>query len=119
MVILLQQFLSALVLFVILNHGCLAENFTSETATTKYGNKLRRSKSNSTVHNKCANLHREHGVVPGQSWGTMSLEQQNIWMTLHCDNLYCEPNPLEGKGTHYFLINRMLTEQWLNSCRYL
>jgi hypothetical protein len=39
-------------------------------------------------------------VKPGQSWGLLNTKLQNLWIELHCDNYYCTPHALEGKGAH-------------------
>lgn len=48
----------------------------------------------------CKHLASTHHVVPGQSWGSMSLDQQQLWMASFCDSFFCEANKLAGKGIY-------------------
>jgi hypothetical protein len=48
----------------------------------------------------CRQWKRKHQVNPGVSWGTLSTLQQDKWMKYRCDQFFCEPNEMEGKGVY-------------------
>jgi len=53
------------------------------------------------VQNKrCRTMRRAHKVKPGVSWGTMNREQQDLWIKLNCDQFFCKPHQLAGKGIY-------------------
>ena len=56
--------------------------------------------NNDARHNKCERLYKKHKVEPGNSWGTMSLKQQDLWMKIKCDHFFCKPNKMEGRGKY-------------------
>ena len=41
-----------------------------------------------------------HHVVPGSSWGTLSIADQQKWLDWHCDKFFCHKHHLEGKGVY-------------------
>lgn len=49
---------------------------------------------------ECRALRRKHRVKPGTSWGTMTKEQQDHWIEINCDQFFCEPHQLAGKGVY-------------------
>ena len=49
---------------------------------------------------RCRSLKREHSVVPGQSWGSMSPGEQQEWLDLECDEVFCKPNKKRGRGIY-------------------
>lgn len=48
----------------------------------------------------CQALKLRHSVTPGQSWGTLTKKQQSAWMQHRCDQYYCKPNRMEGRGAY-------------------
>ncbi len=48
----------------------------------------------------CRQLHKKHKVNPGQSWGTMDKAQQDEWISWNCDQFFCQPHQLAGKGIY-------------------
>ena len=46
-----------------------------------------RSSSSSSSSSECVGMQSVHGVRVGQSWGTLSLQQQQRWTQLGCDRL--------------------------------
>jgi hypothetical protein len=58
------------------------------------------SKEDDTRQSKCNTLTTKHKVVPGISWGSLTKKQEKIWMHLKCDEFYCEPNQLAGRGIY-------------------
>ena len=48
----------------------------------------------------CRYLAKTHDVKPGVSWGSLSKTQQNKWMAINCDQYFCKPNALAGKGVY-------------------
>lgn len=53
-----------------------------------------------TKKRECRELRKQYHVNPGISWGTLTSEQQDHWMELECDQFFCEPNKLAGKGVY-------------------
>ena len=49
---------------------------------------------------QCRQMRRQHKVIPGTSWGSMNREQQDLWISLQCDEFFCEPHRLAGKGVY-------------------
>jgi hypothetical protein len=49
---------------------------------------------------RCKALYRNFGVVPGESWGTMDEEQQQEWLGLECDLVYCKRDRRMGRGIY-------------------
>jgi hypothetical protein len=45
-------------------------------------------------------MRKQHRVIPGTSWGSMNKEQQDEWISLRCDEFFCEPHRLAGKGVY-------------------
>ena len=50
---------------------------------------------------RCRLLSKKHKVIPGKSFGTLSIEQQSQWMRLRCDLFFCKPNKMEGRGRYH------------------
>ena len=48
----------------------------------------------------CRQLHKKHKVNPGESWGTMDKSQQDEWISWNCDQFFCQPHQLAGKGIY-------------------
>ena len=65
----------------------------AEVTTENRGQRQRRRR-------QCRQLRRMHQVVPGRSWGTMTKQQQDQWLSLQCDDFFCEPHELAGKGIY-------------------
>ena len=49
---------------------------------------------------RCKTLYKSHGVVPGQSWGTMNEDQQQEWLRLECDLRFCKRDSRMGRGIY-------------------
>jgi hypothetical protein len=49
---------------------------------------------------QCKNLRKAHRVKPGVSWGTLTRQQQDLWVKLNCDKFFCQPHKLAGKGIY-------------------
>lgn len=49
---------------------------------------------------RCRELRNVKGVVPGKSWGKLTKALQNEWMDQKCDQYFCKPHRLEGKGIY-------------------
>jgi hypothetical protein len=61
------------------------------------------SESAPTPENRryCKQEAKKHGVIFGQSWGTMlDLTEQQKWITLNCDQYFCATHPLAGTGIY-------------------
>ena len=58
--------------------------------------------SNTSDHNKrhCKHLLTKYHVKPGRSWGTMNKVKQDLWLLKRCDQYFCQPNQLEGRGIY-------------------
>jgi hypothetical protein len=48
----------------------------------------------------CHSIRASARVVPGESWGGMSLDEQQAWMHRACDRFFCQPNPMRGRGRY-------------------
>lgn len=48
----------------------------------------------------CRALHTVHRVQPGQSWGSLSATQIEVWKRRRCDRFFCQPSPMESVGTY-------------------
>jgi len=48
----------------------------------------------------CRELYTKHKVRPGVDWGTLSTAQQDEWMAQKCDEFYCQPHKLAGRGIY-------------------
>jgi len=48
----------------------------------------------------CMDRYRQHRVKPGKSWGTMNKQQQAEWMARRCDQYFCAPDKMEGRGVY-------------------
>ena len=48
----------------------------------------------------CRYLAKTYDVKPGVSWGTLSKPQQDKWMSVNCDQYFCKPNTMAGKGVY-------------------
>jgi len=48
----------------------------------------------------CRRLKRTHGVVPGQSWGSLSETLVAEWKARRCDHFFCRPSPMEAVGKY-------------------
>jgi hypothetical protein len=48
----------------------------------------------------CRSLRQDKAVVPGKSWGGMSKKEQGDWMARRCDQYFCVPNKMEGRGVY-------------------
>lgn len=49
---------------------------------------------------ECKTLRRKYLVKPGVSWGEMNEEQQKLWMAMRCDQFFCKPDRMEGRGVY-------------------
>jgi hypothetical protein len=49
---------------------------------------------------RCRNLRKTHKVRPGVSWGSMNRELQDLWIKMKCDQFFCKPHQLAGKGIY-------------------
>jgi hypothetical protein len=49
---------------------------------------------------QCRFWKKQHQVVPGRSWGSLTSALQDSWMKLQCDEFFCEPHSLAGKGVY-------------------
>ena len=49
---------------------------------------------------ECRQMRKRFRVKPGTSWGSLSTKQQDYWMKLGCDQFFCEPNNLAGRGVY-------------------
>lgn len=75
------------------NQNPVDEGRQSEVTTENRGQRQRRRR-------QCRQLRRVHQVVPGRSWGNMTKQQQDQWLSLQCDDFFCEPHELAGKGIY-------------------
>ena len=48
----------------------------------------------------CQVHHERHKVRPGVSWGTLSKQKRQEWMTRECDVYFCEPHEKAGRGVY-------------------
>jgi hypothetical protein len=60
---------------------------------------LRRPGSSNSA--SCLALKRKHGVLPGQSWGSLSEAQITEWKTRRCDQFFCKPSHMEAVGQYH------------------
>ena len=67
-----------------------------EDGNYKMMNELR-NRSRSNNKRMCKQLKNKH-VVVGESWGTLSIAEQALWMSNNCDLFYCKKNAKSGKG---------------------
>mmetsp|Transcript_13507 Transcript_13507/g.16090 ORF Transcript_13507/g.16090 Transcript_13507/m.16090 type:complete len:315 (+) Transcript_13507:63-1007(+) len=57
-------------------------------------------KENNSLETLCRSVHKRYNVLPGKSWGTLSKQQQKDWMNNRCDQFFCEPHAMEGRGVY-------------------
>ena len=63
-------------------------------------NSLRKEVLSPAAKQRCKTLYKSHGVVPGQSWGTMNEDQQQEWLGLECDLIFCKRDSRMGRGIY-------------------
>lgn len=56
---------------------------------------------NEYVKRYCNHLRMKYHVLPGKSWGSMDNIKQNTWILNRCDQYFCQPNKLEGRGIYH------------------
>lgn len=58
------------------------------------------SAEQSQHYSACHHMKSMYMVVPGKSFGMLPEDKQIRWMAIHCDQFFCKPHALEGKGSY-------------------
>jgi hypothetical protein len=48
----------------------------------------------------CDELKSKYSVIPGSSFGSMPIVDQDVYLKSQCDRFFCEPHPKAGKGVY-------------------
>jgi hypothetical protein len=88
------SYLLQIITFILLLYICQSQSEFDENSTSK--SLLDRF----AIRKNCKMWKKKFNVRPGQSWGSLTTEQQNQWMSWNCDEFFCKPHHLAGKGVY-------------------
>ena len=71
----------------------------SNDPTSSFTNTTTNTITNSR-RNKCFAFKDKYKVVPGRSFGLLPTQLHAVFLSLHCDEFFCEPHPMAGKGVY-------------------
>jgi len=69
------------------------------------------SASYSSSSEFCRCMKSIHGVTPGKSWGTLKTREQKEWVDRACDDFFCEPNKLKGRGSYDCIPKQIIADK--------
>ena len=58
------------------------------------------SATSNSRRNKCFAFKDKYKVIPGRSFGLLPTQLHEVFLALRCDEFFCEPHPMAGKGSY-------------------
>ena len=76
----------------------------SSTIYHKQTESMRNTTTTSDITNnrrmKCTAFKDKYKVVPGRSFGILPTQLHEVFLSLRCDEFFCQPHPMAGKGVY-------------------